>query len=119
MNVSRKENLKVKRVDKHGKKLGVGDKVRVAGIPADVLSDSYDEEELETRTVFERSLGGLFPVNSFDDDRVELEVGEVMGKAKYLHSIWLEPKFIELVAKSKSQRGKVSKTRPKRKRVLK
>jgi hypothetical protein len=119
MNVSRKENLKVKRVDKHGKKLGVGDKVRVAGIPADVLSDSYDEEELETRTVFERSLGRLFPVNSFDDDRVELEVGEVMGKAKYLHSIWLEPKFIELVAKSKSQRGKVSKTRPKRKRVLK
>jgi len=49
MSVSRKEKLKVKRVDRHGKKLEVGDKVRVAGIPADVLSDRYDEEELKTR----------------------------------------------------------------------
>jgi hypothetical protein len=58
------------RVDRKGKALKIGDKIRFTGIPPDVLADRYDEEELKTRTVFERSLGRVFPVASLDDNRV-------------------------------------------------
>jgi hypothetical protein len=110
----------VRRVDRQGLKLSVGDKIRVSGIPPDVRSGIYDEdEELKTRTVFERSLGRIFPVKAFDDDRVELHVGKVMSRPAYEHSIWLEPQFIELVTRSKSQRGKVTNKRSGVRRVLK
>ena len=102
----------VKKVDRQGLRLSVGDKIRVSGIPPDVRSGIYDEdEELKTRTVFERSLGCIFPVKAFDDDRVELHVGKVMGRPAYEHSIWLEPSFIELVAKSRRPKRKVSNRR--------
>ncbi len=114
------QKANVKRVDSRGVKLAVGDKIRVSGIPPDVRSGIYDEdEELKTRTVFERSLGRVFPVKAFDDDRVELLVGKVMGRPAYEHSIWLEPQFIELVSRSKKQRGKVSNKRSRVRRVLK
>jgi len=95
-------------VDRQGLKLSVGDKIRVSGIPPDVRSGIYDEdEELKTRAVFERSLGRVFPIKAFDDDRVELHVGKVMSRPAYEHSIWLEPQFVELVAKSKRQKRRV------------
>ncbi len=114
------EKRDFKRVDRYGLKLAVGDKIRVGGIPPDVRSGVYDEdEELKTRTVFERSLGRIFPVKAFDDDRVELHVGKVMGRPAYEHSIWLEPQFIELVAKSKKPKRKASNRRSRGRRVLK
>ncbi len=110
----------VRRVDRQGLKLSVGDKIRVIAIPPDVRSGIYDDdEELKTRTVFERSLGRVFPIKAFDDDRVELHVGKVMSRPAYEHSIWLEPQFIELVAKSKKPKGKVSNRRSWGRRVLK
>lgn len=108
----------VRRVDRQGLKLSVGDKIRVIAIPPDVRSGIYDDdEELKTRTVFERSR--VFPIKAFDDDRVELHVGKVMSRPAYEHSIWLEPQFIELVAKSRKPKGKVSNRRSWGRRVLK
>jgi hypothetical protein len=37
------------------------------------------EEELKTKTVFEISVGRIFPVGAFDDDRKELFVGVWAG----------------------------------------
>jgi hypothetical protein len=113
------EKRDAKRVDRHGLKLSVGDKIRVCGIPPDVLSDTYDEEQLKTRTVFEKSLRRVFSVKAFDENRVELHVGKVMSRPAYEHSIWLEPTFIELAAKSKKPKSKIRKKRPRRKRVVK
>jgi hypothetical protein len=97
----------------------VGDKIRVSEIPPDVRSDVHDDEELEPKAIFEKCFGRAFPVNSFDDDRVELGVGEVMGKPAYEHSNWLEPEFIEFVAKSKKPTNEIRNKRSKRGRVLK
>ena len=110
---------KIQRVDRNGKGLEIGDKIRVTGIPPDVLADRYDEEELKTRTVFERCLGRVFPVESFDDNRVELLVGKVMGRPAYEHGIYLEPHFIEFAAKPEKPAAKSVRRSPKRGGVLK
>lgn len=39
----------IKRVDRSGPKLAVGDKIRVSGIPPDVGRDIYEEEEFQNR----------------------------------------------------------------------
>ena len=93
-------------MDRSGPKLAVGDRIRVRGIPPDVRRDIYEEEESKTRTVFEISLGRVSPVKAFDDDRVELHVDKVMSRPAHQHSVWLEPQFIELVAKAKKPRNK-------------
>lgn len=110
---------KVRRVDRNGKELKIGDKIRVTGIPPDVLADRYDEEELKTRTVFERCLGRVFPIESFDDNRVEILVGKVMGRPAYEHTIYLEPDFVEFVVKPGKPAAKSVQRSPKRGRVLK
>jgi hypothetical protein len=107
------------RVDRNGKVLKIGDKIRVTGIPPDVLTDRYDEGELETRTVFQRCLDKVFVVRSFDDNRVELFVGAVMGKPAYEHRIYLEPNFVEFAGKPKKPAAKSVRKRLKRGRVLK
>ena len=89
-----------RRVDKDGHQVRVGDRIRVTGIPPDVRNyeeNPADEEELETKTVFERCLGRTFRIDDFDEDRVELLVGSVMGRPRYEHSIFLEPQFVEFV----------------------
>lgn len=60
-----------------------------------------DAEEIETKTVFDRSLGLVFPIDAFDKDRVELLVGSVMKRPAYEHTIFLEPHFVELVRKKR------------------
>jgi hypothetical protein len=98
-----KRTATYRRVDKSGREVRVGDRIRVTGIPPDVRNykeDPADEEKMETKTVFERCLGRKFRIEDFDDDRVELLVGRVMGRPRYEHSIWLEPQFIELVKRS-------------------
>ena len=98
-------------VDRKGRAIRVGDFVRVVGIPRDVpkYESLPDAEEIQTNTVFERSLGRTFPIEAFDGDRVELLVGSVMKRPAYEHTIFLEREFIELARKgnrrvSKSQR---------------
>ena len=76
----------------------IGDKVRVIGIPEDL-----PDNEMQTKQIFELCLGRVFPIEDLKQveglpyELVELLVGEVVGEADYLHSIYIEPEFIELV----------------------
>jgi hypothetical protein len=74
-----------------------GDIVRLIGIPDDV----HDDENLQTRTLFEKCLGKTFQIE--DLKRVEglptilvqLDVGHVLGKKSCMDSIWVEPQYLE------------------------
>ena len=68
----------------------IGDKVRVIGMPFGLLDD-----DLKTKTVFERCVGEIFEVEDFKDGRVELLVGRMMGEPRHIHSIWIEPALLE------------------------
>jgi hypothetical protein len=76
----------------------IGDKVRLTGIPP----DAHDGEELLTRTLFEKCLGetftvaGLKTVDGLPYQLVQLDVGDVLGKAPYLETIWVEPEYLQL-----------------------
>ena len=66
--------------------------MRVVSVPPR-LPDSA-----ETREVFSRCVGRIFPVIDIrDDGQAELEVGEVMGVPAVMHAIWIEPECLELV----------------------
>jgi len=68
----------------------IGDKVRVTDFPP-----SVKEMELQTRSVFKRCVGKVFPVTGFQKGLIELEVGRVVGKFPATHSIWIEPDFLQ------------------------
>jgi hypothetical protein len=69
-----------------------GDIVRVVALSPRV------PDNLESKLVFERSVGHTFPVIDIaDDGLVELEVGGVMSVSPYMHSIWIEPECLEVV----------------------
>ena len=74
---------------------------------------------MKTKTVFEISVGRIFPIEAFDDDRMERFVGVWAGRA-YRHAIFLEPKFAELVDQGNVQRNADARgKRKKRANVLK
>ncbi len=71
----------------------IGDKVRILSIPPDL-----PEGEIRTKSLFEECSGRTFPIVGFQGHLMELEVGEVRGEAPSMHSIWIEPEHVELVA---------------------
>jgi hypothetical protein len=74
--------------------------VRLIGIPP----DAHDDEELRTRTLFEKCLGrtftvaGLQTVEGLPHRLVQLEVGHILGQDPYLQTIWVEPEYLTLEA---------------------
>lgn len=84
----------------------IGDKVKVIGAPSN-LSDVRDPpDEPSLKELFERCIGKTFTIESIENRDfgdnvsyifVELEVGEVVGEEPFVHSIYLEEKFIEIV----------------------
>ena len=52
-------------------------------------------DDLQTRTVFEKCIGQTFDVVGEKDDLLELEVGVVMGVEPYMHSIWIEKAYTD------------------------
>lgn len=72
--------------------------MKLIGIPP----DAHDDEELKTRSLFEKCLGQLFvisAVESFDDVSFRLariDVGQVIGKEPWEHAVWVEPEYLEL-----------------------
>jgi len=74
----------------------VGDKVRVVGTPK-----SLPGNDKQTKQIFELCLDRIFPIKDIKQveglpyELVELLVGEVVGEADYMHSIWVEPEFLE------------------------
>lgn len=75
-----------------------GDKVKLVGIPPDVR----DEEDMQTRTLFEKCLGRTFvvaDVESFDGvpfPLAKLDVGHIVGKEPFEHTIWVELQYLEV-----------------------
>jgi hypothetical protein len=80
------------------KKFEVGDLVRVEGLP----SDLRDTAGIGTPQVFEQALGKTFRVQDFNAlGHLELVVAEQNPSAHTYESdtIWIEPKFVSLVAR--------------------
>ena len=69
----------------------IGDRVEVVAIPADLPHGAP-----QTRHLFEKCIGRVFPIVGFQGDLLELEVGEVAGEQPYMHSIWIEPEHVKL-----------------------
>ena len=61
-------------------------------------------EKLQTRTLFEKCLGetftvaGLETVEGLPYQLVQLDVGQVLGEATYLETIWVESEYLQLEA---------------------
>ena len=75
-----------------------GDRVKLIGIPP----DAKDGGELQTRTLFEKCLGHTFLVDGMEEvdglsyQLARLEVGHVLRKPSYLHTIWVEGKYLQV-----------------------
>lgn len=75
-----------------------GDRVKLVGIPPDVR----DKDDMQTRTLFEKCLGQTFVVSdveSFDGvpfPLAKLDVGQVVGKQPWEHTIWVEPEYLQV-----------------------
>jgi hypothetical protein len=54
------------------------------------------QDDLNTPDLFAKCLGHSFEVVGRHGDLLELWVGEVMGVAPYIHSIWIEEKYTEI-----------------------
>ena len=70
-----------------------GDLVRVVGVPPGLR----DAGDLPSKRIFDRCLGRIFPIVGVQGHLLELEVGHVLGEPAYMHSIWIEPDFVEFV----------------------
>ena len=66
----------------------VGDMVVIVAVP-DPLPTG-----MGTRAVFDACVGHAFSVVGIANGLLELEVGNVVGEASYMHSIWIEPRFV-------------------------
>lgn len=65
-----------------------GDMVCIVGMPDGLPEDEVREIEL--------CEGHVFPIIDITDlGLVELEIGEALGTASYITSIWLQPKYVE------------------------
>jgi hypothetical protein len=77
----------------------VGDDVKIIGVP----SNLHDDEELQTRLLFEKCVGKVFPVQAIekidglDHPMIQLNVGEVLGQHSWEHTIWIEPTLVEFM----------------------
>jgi len=75
----------------------IGDRVKLIGIPPNL----HDEEDLPTRTVFERCLGHTFAIEDLESveglpyQLVKLKVGRLSGVPGE-HVIWVEPEYLQL-----------------------
>jgi hypothetical protein len=66
-------------------------RVRITTMPPGLPQD-----DLNTPALFAKCLGRSFDVVDRNGDLLELAVGEVLGVAPYIHSIWIEEKYTEI-----------------------
>lgn len=75
-----------------------GDTVKMIGIPPSLR----DEEGMLTRTLFEKCLGQSFVVVEVESiERLpypvaKLDVGHILGKEPWMHTIWVEPEYLQV-----------------------
>jgi len=76
-----------------------GDTAKLIGIPPNLHND---DEELQTRTLFQKCLGHSFviaAVESFEGvpfPLARIDVGHVIGKEPWEHTIWVEREYLEV-----------------------
>ncbi len=70
----------------------VGDRIRIIGVPPDLPDD-----DLGTKRLFGLCLGRVFPIAGFNGELLELDVGEVLSEPSYMHTICIEPEFVEAI----------------------
>ncbi|MGA9392036.1 MAG: hypothetical protein WBV69_16515 [Candidatus Sulfotelmatobacter sp.] len=76
----------------------VGDTAKLIGIPPKVR----DDEKLQTRTLFEKSLGQSFVIAAVEMFEgvpfllARIDVGHVIGKEPWEHTNWVEREYLEL-----------------------
>lgn len=76
--------------------------VRVTAIPPGLPHDDVD-----TPGVFAKCVGKSFEVTGRNGELLELAVGEVMGVAPAMHSIWIEPHYTDALLPSYVSRRKL------------
>jgi hypothetical protein len=97
MPATHKSTIKLTPYDKLGRRLQVGDWVRLADIPPAVTSLPG-----QTRAVFRRALGQTFRIEAFDEyGHAELDVSRKVAKYNW---IWVEPEY--LVRFRRKRRGR-------------
>ena len=75
----------------------IGDTVRVLRVPNSVTAD------FTARTIFQQCVNREFAIVGFQRVEglshvlIELHVGEVVGKAPYAETIWVEANCVELI----------------------
>jgi hypothetical protein len=72
----------------------IGQNVRITAIPESVV----DAPGFPTRSILSRCIGKVFPVRGFQGDLLAIDVGEVLGKASYLETIYVEAACVEEVS---------------------
>ncbi len=76
-----------------------GDNVKLVGVPPNLK----DDEDLRTRTLFEKCLGQTFVVAGVESiDGVpfplaKLDVGHIVSEEPWKHTIWVEPEYLQLI----------------------
>jgi hypothetical protein len=80
--------------------ISAGAIVTVIGVPED-LKDDLPGDEMRTKELFLGCVGRKFEVISVTNDAgthlLELQVGEVFGEPAYMHSIWIEERYVSAV----------------------
>ncbi len=75
-----------------------GDIVKLIGIPPNLR----DDEELQTRTLFEKCLGQSFVIAAVESFKgvpfplAKIDVGHVIGKEPWEHTVWVEMEYLQL-----------------------
>jgi hypothetical protein len=75
-----------------------GDMVKLIGIPPNLR----DDEDLQTRTLFEKCLGQSFVVSAVESFEgvpfplARIDVGHVIGKETWEHTIWVEHEYLKI-----------------------
>jgi hypothetical protein len=65
-----------------------------------MIPPDLPQDDLNTPELFTKCLGRSFEPIGRNGELLELAVGEVMGVSPYLHSIWIEEKYTEILANS-------------------
>ena len=75
-----------------------GDLVKLIGVPPDLR----DVEDLRTRALFQKCLGLTFMVSAVESGEglpyplARLDVGHILGEQPRMHTIWVEPQYLQL-----------------------
>jgi len=88
-----KRRLALPRQDRRGRRLSVGDIVRVVGIP-DLRGELLIRESLP---VFRHMLGTYRRIRAFNEyGLAEIHLRILRGRPRGIHAVWLEPTLLRL-----------------------